>query len=345
MPNEFPVRLTDLTTTWLSEALDYPTVSFIHTDIGAGKGMLGDIFRLDLESTDGSQKQLVAKFSADREETRAAAKRAGIFKREIDFYEQIAPVLKCRIPRCFGTWYDDETAEFLILMECIDADFSVNQIEGVTYDQAILVMKELAALHVPASQVADFRHLFSLVSAPERRANQTLFITRGWEEIKKLVSPSLRTDFTADEMVKKLLGAFDHLSTLPFYLLHGDARPDNLLFDRNGTSVALVDWQGVALGPREWDIGYFLAQGLTVEDRRAWTDDLLDVYVKEYARYGEPPTRPEMARHIGKAAWFSFGVACSLFTVADTSSQRTIDLAASMGERALNLLGDSGELL
>lgn len=344
MPNEFPVRLNELTTTWLSNALGYSVASFQHTDIGAGKGMLGDIFRLDLELSDGSQQQLVVKFSADREETRAAAKRAGIFKREIDFYEQIAPVLKCRIPRCFGTWYEAETAEFLILMECIDADFSVNQIEGVSYERAVLVMKELAALHVPDSQVAEFRHLFSLVSAPERRANQTLFVTRGWEEIKKLVSPSLSTGLTADEMVKKLLEAFDHLSTMPLYLLHGDARPDNLLFERSETSVALVDWQGVALGPREWDIGYFLAQGLRVEDRRAWTDDLLDVYVSEYARYGEPPNRSEMARHIGKAAWFSFGVACSLFTVADTSSQKTIDLAASMGERALSLLGDSGEL-
>jgi aminoglycoside phosphotransferase (APT) family kinase protein len=344
MPNEFPVRLNELTTTWLSNALGYSVASFQHTDIGAGKGMLGDIFRLDLELSDGSQQQLVAKFSADREETRAAAKRAGIFKREIDFYEQIAPVLKCRIPRCFGTWYEAETAEFLILMECIDADFSVNQIEGVSYERAVLVMKELAALHVPDLQVAEFRHLFSLVSAPERRANQTLFVTRGWEEIKKLMSPSLSTGLTADEMVKKLLEAFDHLSTMPFYLLHGDARPDNLLFERSETSVALVDWQGVALGPREWDIGYFLAQGLRVEDRRAWTDDLLDVYVSEYARYGEPPNRSEMARHIGKAAWFSFGVACSLFTVADTSSQKTIDLAASMGERALSLLGDSGEL-
>ncbi|MEY2626909.1 MAG: hypothetical protein RJB08_668 [Actinomycetota bacterium] len=306
--------------------------------------MLGDIFRLELSLSDGSNRQVVAKFSADRAETRAAAKRAGIFKREIDFYEQIAPVLKCRIPRSFGTWYDGETAEFLILMECIDADFSVNQIVGVAYDQAVLVMKELAALHVPESHVAQFRHLFSLVSAPERRANQTIFVTRGWEEIKRLVPPNLRMALTANEMVERLLAAFDHLSAMPFYLLHGDARPDNLLFDRNGTSVALVDWQGVALGPREWDIGYFLAQGLRVDDRRAWTNDLLDIYVDEFAKYGQPPTRTEMARHIGKAAWFSLGVACSLFTVGDMSSQKTIDLAASMGERSLSLLRDSGEL-
>jgi len=169
-------------------------------------------------------------------------------------------------------------------------------------------------------------------------------VTRGWEEIKQRVSPHLRMDLTAKEMVEKLLAGLDHLSAMPFYLLHGDARPDNLLFDRAGTSVALVDWQGVALGPREWDIGYFLAQGLKVEDRRAWTDELLDIYVNEFAQYGQPPNRGEMARHIGKAAWFSFGVACSLFTVGDTSSQKTIDLAVSMGERSLSLLSDSGEL-
>lgn len=344
MTAEFPRRLSDLTAEWLRTVVGREVVRFEASDIGAGKGMMGDIFQLKLSLSDGSSNNVVVKFSADREDLRAAAKRGGIFEREINFYQQIAPVLQCRIPQCFGSWYDPVTAEFVIVMEHIEADRSVNQVAGLSRSQAELVIKELAKLHVPEVEVKEFRHLFSLVSAPERRANQTIFVKNGWERVRDLVPVNLCFEKSPDEMATLLVDALDYLSTKPFFLLHGDARPDNLLFTGDGESVALIDWQGVALGPREWDIGYFLSQGLRPEERRAWFNDLLDLYVTEHSRYGVPPERSEMLTNIGKAAWFSFGVGCSLFTIADTSRQETIDLSASMVERSLSLLVDCGEL-
>lgn len=344
MTNNFPRRVGEVSAAWLSDVLSERIEEFAVVDIGAGKGMMGDIFQIRYSTADASSRTIVAKFAAEREDLRATAKRGGIFEREINFYRQIAPVLRCRIPRCYGTWYDDETAEFLILMEHIDADRSVSQTAGVTRAQAELVIKELAALHVPESNVAEYRNLFSLVSAPERRTNQTIFVQNGWESVRQLMPTHLRVDKSPAEMATLLVTAFDYLSALPFYLLHGDARPDNLLFSRSADAVALVDWQGVSLGPREWDIGYFLAQGLRTDDRRAWMADLLDLYVAESSRHGAPPNRDEMVRNIGKAAWFSFGVSCSLYTIADTSRQETIDLSTSMAERSLNLLVDLSEL-
>ena len=38
-------------------------------------------------------------------------------------------------------------------MESIDADPSVSQIIGVTFEQAKMVMRELAVLHVPDAEV------------------------------------------------------------------------------------------------------------------------------------------------------------------------------------------------
>lgn len=344
MTEEFPRRLADVRIDWLTKVLGVRVDSVKHDDIGAGKGMMGDIFRLHLGCSGDADRTIVAKFSADREDLRAAAKRAGIFEREINFYRKIAPVLRCRLPRSFGTWYDPVTAEFLILMENIDADREVNQVRGVTRSQAELVIKELAALHVPEADVSEFHDLFSLVSAPERRANQTIFVRNGWESVRRLVPSEISPNRSCDEMIELLIGAMDYLSAQPFYLLHGDARPDNLLFSTDGGSVALIDWQGVALGPREWDIGYFLAQGLRVEDRRSWMSDLLDLYVSEYSTHGKPPDRRTMETNVGKAAWFSLGVACSLFTIADTSRQETIELSTSMAERSLSLLYDLGEL-
>ena len=72
--------------------------------------------------------------------------------------------------------------------------------------------------------------------------------------------------------------------------------------------------------------------------------DLLDLYVSEYSTHGKPPDRRTMETNVGKAAWFSLGVACSLFTIADTSRQETIELSTSMAERSLSLLYDLGEL-
>lgn len=344
MVDQFPRRLTEVTPQWLSDVLNESVVSFTATDIGAGKGMMGDIFLLRVELEQKETRLAVAKFSAEREDLRLAAKRAGIFEREVNFYGLIAPMLHCRIPATFGSWYDGDAAEFLILMEHIDADPSVNQIEGVSLSQAKMVMRELAALHVPESEVADYRSLFNFVNAPGRRANQANFVMSGWAKVRELVPVELRVGNTPEQMVEKLNLAFDDLGSLPMFLLHGDTRPDNLLFMRDASGVALIDWQGLTLGPREWDIGYFLAQGLRVEDRRAWTNELLDEYISHASDSSDVFNKNEMLRKIGKVGWFSFGVACSLFTIADTSREETIALCRSMAERSLSLLYDAGEL-
>ena len=344
MTDNFPACIDEVTAPWLSSVLGMTVDSFTYSDIGAGKGMMGDIFRMSIFTSSGKEHSIVAKFSADREDLRVAAKRAGIFEREVNFYKLIAPRLQCRIHATYGCWYNDDSGKFLILMESIDADPSVSQIIGVTFEQAKMVMRELAVLHVPDAEVNEHRGLFNFVNAPGRRMNQAAFIANGWNSVREIVPEHLRVMDTPERMVERHGVAFDHLGSLPMFLLHGDTRPDNLLFSRDGKSVALIDWQGLTLGPREWDVGYFIAQGLRTEDRREWMDELIRYYISCVDDPTQKLTVEEMRTNIGKVAWFSLGVACSLFTVADTSLQATIELSASMAERALHLLFDAGEL-
>lgn len=344
MSTDFPARISEVTPSWLGDVLGSPVRSFDVANVGAGKGMMGDIFRLDLNHGDQPSTSVVIKFSADREDLRIAAKRAGIFEREVNFYRHIAPSLRCRIPKCFGCWFDSDTAEFAILMEYIDADSSVNQVSGVSLRQARTVVRELAALHIPAENVAEFSAFIMPASSDARRTNQRMFVGNGWEKLKPIVPASLRVSFTADEMAERLVAAIDVLAAQPYFLLHGDARPDNLLFTRGRDEVALVDWQGLMFGPREWDLGYFMAQGLRTHDRREWFDELVDEYLREMPFGRENVNRAAFVSNVNKTAWFSFGVACSLFTIADTTQAKTIELAASMGERALATLVDAGEL-
>ena len=61
---------------------------------------------------------------------------------------------------------------------------------------------------------------------------------------------------------------------------HMDFRADNFLFGGSaGTDVVTVlDWQLSVRGVGVWDVANFLAGSLTVDDRRAWEDDLVRRY-------------------------------------------------------------------
>ena len=63
----------------------------------------------------------------------------------------------------------------------------------------------------------------------------------------------------------------------PQTLLHGDPHPGNTY--TLGTTTGFYDWQLVRRGTWAHDVGYFIASGLTVADRRAHERDLLAGYL------------------------------------------------------------------
>ena len=339
----FPRCLEQLTPDWLSETTNLPVVKFEAIDIGEGKGMLGDVWSLRLEVTGQAPVSVVAKFSAQRESKLPLSRRAEIFEREINFYRTIAPHLRCRMPKVFGCWHDQASAEFLIVMEHVDADLSVDQKKGVSFEQAVQVMDELAALHTFPIESLGIARGLAHVDAPQRRENQKLFIEQGWEKLKDLLAVESSGVPDVKTLAAGIASAYDRLALLPKVLCHGDVRPDNLLFSTDHDSVALIDWQGVAIGPRCWDLAYFFAQALRAEDRRQWQSDLISRYLERSESLGAPVKREQIVENIGSATWFSFAVACSLFTVADTTQPATLALARSMGERAVNFLKDEDQ--
>jgi thiamine kinase-like enzyme len=84
---------------------------------------------------------------------------------------------------------------------------------------------------------------------------------------------------------------------------HGDFRTDNLLFDAKDAEVPLcvVDWQTIGVGSPMLDVAYFLTTSLSVEDREAHEEELLDFYLEQLRVFGVeiPPdvARAEFARY------------------------------------------------
>jgi aminoglycoside phosphotransferase (APT) family kinase protein len=67
----------------------------------------------------------------------------------------------------------------------------------------------------------------------------------------------------------------------PFALVHGDFRPDNLLFSPDGSDVVAIDWQTLTVTLPARDLSYFIGTALHPAQRRALEQALVLAYHRE----------------------------------------------------------------
>lgn len=345
----FPERPEQLDPAIVATALGVPVSSMSTSPIGAERGMLGDLVLVRPEYPgEPGPEAVVAKFAADREASLATARRGGVHLRELRFYDELAVDTPVRVPHVHASWYDPDTARFLIIQEAIEVDTSIDQVAGIEIELAALVMVELARLHTRWWQAAELQDLDWLprLDSQARRSNLVSLSTAGWEPLCELVGDAIAEDDRSigSRLPDAIDDALRRLAELPFTLVHSDLRADNLLFSPDHGEVVLVDWQGCGIGPPSWDLAYFLAQSLDVEVRRAGQDRLIETYLAELATQGAPFGRDEALEGIGDAMLFGLAVACSLPVISDPTEPRVRSLATAMATRAIEGLRDHGVL-
>ena len=80
-------------------------------------------------------------------------------------------------------------------------------------------------------------------------------------------------------LAERFVGVLDRYLAhrpMPWTVVHGDFRLDNLMF--GGERVAVLDWQTVRLGPAMSDVAYFIGSALQPEERRANEEALVREY-------------------------------------------------------------------
>ncbi|MFI5308822.1 MAG: oxidoreductase family protein, partial [Polyangiales bacterium] len=207
----------------------------------------------------------------------------------VRFYRELAPEIGVGTAHCYFAHYDRERGRFCLLLEDLSPARSADIVAGLSFEQAKVVLEQIAALHarwwnrvdevawllLSEQMVRTLRDRFvaSLPRFTERFGAQYPELTKIAAQMGELL--------TGDELLGKL-------SEPPLTLAHNDLHLNNVFLPSEaGGHFALIDWQGVS-GSRHGttDVARILCMGMRPEERRAHTDALLRHYHQALCRHG-----------------------------------------------------------
>jgi thiamine kinase-like enzyme len=260
-----------------------------------GTGQIGQSVRFELDydaAPDGAPRALVGKFPAPEPDSRNAGVVLGNYRREINFYNRLAPTALVATPYCYFAAIDETTHDFVLMMEDLAPAEPGNQLAGCTVEQARLVVREAAKLH--ASHWDDARiEAFDWVSGT-RAAGGVGSADPGalkalWDAFCARYGERVEAD--ARRVGDRLIERYDRYESFyagPKSLVHIDFRPDNMMFATlaGGRPITVLDWQSLAFGCGVTDVAYFLAGALGRDDRRRLERELLGEYHQQLAELG-----------------------------------------------------------
>jgi len=254
-----------------------------------GAGQVAECHRIVFHRGDGDV-AVVAKSPSSDETSRFTASAQRLYLRETAFYRELQGDVDIRTPRPLHVEHDEETDDFLIILEDLTPARTVDQFTGLSKQDAELALSELAGLHAPTVGRTELHDSVWLRGV----ADETL-------PMYAMVLPALFDQFLdryddalserTREVVSRLkgvLGSFSDHSPAVAAVVHGDYRTDNMIFGGRGGEVplAIVDWQTTMVTSPMLDVAYFITTSLTPADRAEHEESLIDHYLAEMSARG-----------------------------------------------------------
>ena len=304
-----------------------------------GEGMIGANYRVPIVSRHGDvPSSVVVKLPSPGEASRAAGVAHRTYEREAKFYMQLAGTVDVRRPHCHFVEFNDETHDFVLVLEDLGPAVPGNQITGCSDDEAHRAVVELAALHGPRW---DDPTLFDVDWLQRRTARADGEMLQA--AYQHLLTPFLATyaKYLSDSQIGlarafggRLADWIDGRGSV-LTLGHGDYRLDNLMFGTptGGPRIAVVDWQTPNHGPGVVDVSYFLGAAVLPDVRRSIENGLVDDYVAALGRYGIECNRTTMWRDYVHAS-FAGLVMAVVASMVVTPTERGEAMFAAMATRA-----------
>jgi hypothetical protein len=314
---QVPADASALTAAWLTEALrsanpEAGAVTEVQAEpLGAGYGLLGALRRLHLrwEHPDaGAPESLVAKLAAPGPHSREVAAALGMYRNEVVFHQRLGAATPLAV-RCHHAGFDEATGDFALLLDDMGGADTSDQIEGCPPERAEAVVLALADHHAASwDEVGLSGHPWlRRVDDPALLAPVIAAFAVTWPAVRERVGDRLPPEVQAlgDRFPRLLPRLVAELAAAPLTLSHGDCRLDNMFFGP-GDRVTLCDWQLTDRSRGARDLGYFLSQSLTPDDRARHERHLIDCYLDRLATHGIAYDRGRAWQDYRVAVLFAF---------------------------------------
>lgn len=213
---------------------------------------------------------------------------------EILFYNHIRSLVDVKTPRALHSAYDNATHNSIIVMEDLDlegAEFCLPETR-LSRAQAESQMAVLARLH---GQFFGRTGDHPLVAGLENFRNTALRYDASLDLASVTHKGFLGSAHVIPERLYQrdaeiwpaTLAALEIHEQAPVTLGHNDAHIKNWFITGSG-EPGLADWQALRRAHWSHDVTFALATSLTVDDRRAWEQDLLGYYADRLQAAGGP---------------------------------------------------------
>jgi hypothetical protein len=219
---------------------------------------------------------------------------AGALQVECLFYNAIRPGLDIEAPHGHHADWDPRSGRSMIMLEDVAASrgavFGDPTKHHIDRARAEHVVRLLATVHGTFWDSPRFGTDLAEIKDAERWQVELNQLIRF--ESRSQVGIDRAADIVPPEFLRRraeLWPAF--LRSLaahrdgPHTLLHSDVHSRNWYLTADG-GMGLYDWQCVTKGSWALDLAYAVPSALTVQDRRAWERDLLELYIERLAAAG-----------------------------------------------------------
>jgi hypothetical protein len=345
MSVKIPKRIDDVTDGWLSEVLEAEVSAHQRERIGIGVGLMGDIYRLQLEyagepRVSAGPSSVVVKLPSSHEDNRAQGVALGMFAAEVKFYNELAPRVSVGMPGIHLAAVDENGADFVIVMEDLSALEMVDQSAGMNLEQAQAAVEVLAGVHATFWNDVDRPELEWI---PTMTGPRIEFVDQMMAQIFPVFAQHFGDELPEGglDLYEQFIGNYLKImkvicSRSPWTIAHQDYRIENLLFGKPGSGrVVVLDWQGLGRGVGAYDLAYVLGGSMTSELRRSHERELVAVYQRALAAAGVEGYGFDAVWEDYAHAQLMGGLAVSIVTGGsmDLSNERARTLIATMARR------------
>jgi len=350
--SRFPRSADELTADWLTDTLASAAAITPGTRIrnlrveriAEGVGFASFLYRAHLDLDGDGPATVIIKWPTDYPAYLELAKSIHLYDREVAFYNGVASSAPVSAPRAYFAAIEDDSTDFVIVMEDLAHLENADHLEGLSIDRVHAVLDELARFHAwgwDMKPPATNNPAFLPIDDARMAGLFTVGTTAGWPIYLEHGRASAPDGLAAliQEYAMLASGLLGEL-TEPATLVNGDLRADNLFFSDAGPHVT-VDYQFAGRGCGIWDVAYLVGQGLTPEERNGQERELVTRYLEILSGLGIDYPFDRAWQQFQIAVVAQVALPLLAMTSWETLNPRGKELLQVLMERCFALIADS----